>query len=361
MSLKFDTRLKQRLIPLYQHLATTLSADDIGRDRVKPNAYVLLASDYGNIGDLAIGYAQVCFLRRLLPNYAIHSIPLSRTYKVLRRIRSGWAPDDIALLVGGGNMGDMYPRAQRGREFIAGYLKNKATVSFPQSLIYTTEMARLSSGRREARALGRNPMLTLCAREQTSLKAMRGTFSNQVVYAPDIVFSLLNEMRDLDQGVRDDRVVLTLRQDGERARSSDADGLIRRVVTAAGFEVCEQDTAVPDLLVDESNPFGLVEWMISIYRRSEAVVTDRLHGMIFAAITGTPCVVLPNTNHKIAGSYHAWIEGQCPFITYLAELDEPSLANALETVTQEKSRQAYKQVTFDFSALEKAILQCRTT
>jgi pyruvyl transferase EpsI len=39
----------------------------------------------------------------------------------------------------------------------------------------------------------------------------------------------------------------------------------------------------------------------------EVVVTDRLHGMIFAAITGTPCVVLQNSNHKIESTHQTWL------------------------------------------------------
>ncbi|MDA3776081.1 polysaccharide pyruvyl transferase family protein [Streptococcus thermophilus] len=33
--------------------------------------------------------------------------------------------------------------------------------------------------------------------------------------------------------------------------------------------------------------------------RYEVVLTDKLHGMIFSYITGTPCIVLANDNHKI--------------------------------------------------------------
>ena len=39
--------------------------------------------------------------------------------------------------------------------------------------------------------------------------------------------------------------------------------------------------------------------MLNKYRKSQLVITDRLHGMIFAAITSTPCIALGNYNHKI--------------------------------------------------------------
>ena len=48
------------------------------------------------------------------------------------------------------------------------------------------------------------------------------------------------------------------------------------------------------------------------------VVTDRLHGMIFAAITGTPCIALDNYNHKIRETYN-WLE-HLPYILYITDL-----------------------------------------
>ncbi|MFB8735822.1 polysaccharide pyruvyl transferase family protein [Bacillus sp. SL00103] len=35
------------------------------------------------------------------------------------------------------------------------------------------------------------------------------------------------------------------------------------------------------------------------YVKAQVVVTDRLHGMIFCAITKTPCVVLRSFDHKV--------------------------------------------------------------
>ena len=42
-----------------------------------------------------------------------------------------------------------------------------------------------------------------------------------------------------------------------------------------------------------------IEEMLKKYRKCQLVITDRLHGMIFAAITSTPCIALGNYNHKI--------------------------------------------------------------
>ena len=50
------------------------------------------------------------------------------------------------------------------------------------------------------------------------------------------------------------------------------------------------------------------------------VVTDRLHGMVFAAISGTPCIVFSNYNHKVQGTYE-WIK-YLPYIKYAESVSE---------------------------------------
>jgi len=45
------------------------------------------------------------------------------------------------------------------------------------------------------------------------------------------------------------------------------------------------------------------------FSSSKLVVTDRLHGMVFAALAGTPCVVMGNCNYKVKGIYN-WIENK---------------------------------------------------
>lgn len=42
--------------------------------------------------------------------------------------------------------------------------------------------------------------------------------------------------------------------------------------------------------------------MFSRCRHAQLIITDRLHGMIFAAITSTPCIALKSYNHKITSS-----------------------------------------------------------
>ena len=50
------------------------------------------------------------------------------------------------------------------------------------------------------------------------------------------------------------------------------------------------------------------------------MITDRLHGMVFCAITGTPCIVLSNNHHKVKGTYE-WIK-HLDYIKYVTDIAE---------------------------------------
>ena len=43
------------------------------------------------------------------------------------------------------------------------------------------------------------------------------------------------------------------------------------------------------------------------FSQAELVITDRLHGMIFSAITSTPCIAMDNLSRKVSGGYE-WLK-----------------------------------------------------
>ena len=50
------------------------------------------------------------------------------------------------------------------------------------------------------------------------------------------------------------------------------------------------------------------------------VVTNRLHMMIFAAITATPCIAIDNLTHKVLGVYQ-WIK-PLPYIKLIENIND---------------------------------------
>ena len=53
--------------------------------------------------------------------------------------------------------------------------------------------------------------------------------------------------------------------------------------------------------------------------------------MIFAAITGTPCIVLPNKSHKVKGVYD-WLFTDCEYITFMQEFDCEKIQSFIDNV-----------------------------
>lgn len=347
-------QVKRALIPLYQRAVTLAGGRRVELRAEGRNAVILLCPDYGNIGDLAIRYAQERYLEKTLPGYAVRSVPLRATYQTLRRLRSDLSRSDLVMTTGGGSMGDLYPRAQFGRMFVARYLKGQRIVSFPQSIIYSSEEARAKSGRREARALSRQADFVLCAREERSRKEMQAMFANRVIYSPDIVLSLVDEVRSFQPAQRRG-ALLMLRGDAEKCVTDRDARSIRASLEARYASVTGGDNTVADESIvagAEADPFFA---MLDDFRASEVVVTDRLHGMIFAVITGTPCVVLPNSNHKIRGTYEAWIKDKCPYVEFLDQVDESAFEEVLDRATSRGATNADADWALDFAELGDAV------
>ena len=62
--------------------------------------------------------------------------------------------------------------------------------------------------------------------------------------------------------------------------------------------------------------------LLTLFKTSKIVITDRLHGMILSAITNTPCIAINNSNGKVAGVYEKWLKGKSSII-----LTEPEKIN----------------------------------
>jgi pyruvyl transferase EpsI len=72
-----------------------------------------------------------------------------------------------------------------------------------------------------------------------------------------------------------------------------------------------------------------VEEKLREFASAQLVITDRLHGMVFCAITGTPCVVVNSRSPKVLGCYE-WIR-ELPYIHILGEeCDLEKIYNAIK-------------------------------
>lgn len=262
-----------------------------------------LAADYGNLGDLAITRAQIDFLSERFPGATVIEVPISESLSELPALRQSLTPHDVVTLVGGGNTGDMYDDIQYLRELYLRYFPDTPVISFPQTVEFSdTAYGRWAAGRARRR-YGKHQRLGLMARDTASLRKARAMFSDSPSeLCPDVVLTL-----DRTQPLRArSGIVLSLRQDMESALSA-SERLAVGSVLGRLANVRMRDTHVGNVRLSRAAADQELDSIWDDFRSARLVVTDRLHGMIFAVITATPCVVLDSATGKVGGFYSDWL------------------------------------------------------
>lgn len=298
------------------------STDKLLLNKIKSNknVYIFLGCDYDNLGDYAITLAQKEMLESIYPEREVSIITIDKTYSGLKAILRNNNRDDLVTIIGGGNMTDLYYGYERKRNFIVRMLSQYRIISYPQSFLYTqTKLGRLAL-ERSIKEYGKHRNLTITARDEEAYKLMKTSFSNTTALCPDVVMTLDRRGKNTRDGA-----VLSLRKDKERLINETDLCSIKKCLDSLSIEYKSIDTV-------EVNNEGLLSsfnGLLDTYRKSKFVITDRLHGMIFAYITGTPVIVIPNNNGKIERC-HKWIE-DCSYIKLL----EKEQLSKLDTLINE--------------------------
>lgn len=299
-----------------------------------PRMLVFLAADYGNIGDLAITAAQKGFLERAAPGHRVIRVPISATREVISSLRRQVGSDDLITTIGGGNMGSLYPDIEELRQLVIRSFPSNRIVCFPQTLDWDGSEQSQRALDRIVRVYSRHPDLHVHAREAVSYDKLRKLFSDRptvkVGFAPDIVLGAT--AAELGAGSVDvpRGVLLCLRDDRERSLGDAHREALKCALTAVGLDAEVTDTHAGGSRLSFECCSELLADKLTQFQGAQLVVTDRLHGMILAALAGTPCLVLPNSNHKIRQTWMDWLR-DVPQVRFV-ELGELA---GIETVVRE--------------------------
>lgn len=287
----------------------------------RKKCFVFLAADYGNLGDVAITYAQEKFLKDNFPGYTIVDVPISKTLSDLKTLQNICSSDDIVTIVGGGNMSDLYFDIELLRQMVVKAFPNNRVISFPQTMFFSDSLSGNYLKRQAVKVYSRHINLTITARERWSHEMMKSILPSCKLI-PDIVMTLdKREPISTRKGI-----TFCMRNDIESGISQEFKEELR-LQLANQYDIVDYDTHIGrgGLSIREREQELNKIW--SQFRSSEWVITDRLHGMIFAYITGSPCIVLPNNNYKIEGCY-SWIK-DCGYIFYTDEYDLNKIVDVL--------------------------------
>lgn len=272
----------------------------------KKNKYVyfLDTPEYGNLGDQAIAYAMMKFMNDFFPEYKQVEVQENQIYYNIKKLKNIIKPDDIICLTGGGNMGVLYQRYEAIRRIVIKSFPNNKIIIFPQTIDYGTTYYGNKEFKRAKKIYNNHKNLVIMAREEKSYKIMKDNFDKcNVILCPDIVLYL--NYVDLCKK-KDNSVGICLRNDKEKVVSN----LDLKKINKLNCEVKETTTTASNIgEINIKNRKKVIEAKLLEIAQNKFFITDRLHGMIFAFITNTNCIALPNSNGKVEGVYK-WIKNK---------------------------------------------------
>ena len=273
--------------------------------------------EHTNLGDSAILLAQKAFLLRCgITENAIREVTFSQYHKYRRSIPR-WIGKNVCVThLGGGNMGSQWPGEENLHRMIVQDFPDANMIIFPQTIFYdkNAEAEKIAS----IQVYNEKRNLVMIAREARSFGVMQELYPATPVHLiPDIVLSATMDTFGAKKQLRKG-VLLCMRSDLEQSVTDIGRSMIEHAVLETGKMYRYMDMH-SDRSVSIDTRQDMVRSKMEEIASAELVITDRLHGMIFAAITGTPCIVFNNCNHKIRGTYE-WLQ-HLPYIRFAKSTD----------------------------------------
>ena len=261
--------------------------------------FLIFTPEHANLGDHAIAYAEQKLFNKLkIEYYEItgRQLYILQYYGYLKVLNN-----TTIFINGGGNLGSLWPEIEKMNRWIISELKESTICIMPNSIYYDADKKGQIEFEESVHIYNKHPKLYIYARENLSYELMKKKYKN-VKLIPDMVFSLDECISNMERK----GCLLCMRNDVERtipeAEYEKLCHLIKRV-----FKNVRVKNTVINHNVKIENRESELENIFSEFRNVELVVTDRLHGMIFSAITGTKCIVLNSKSPKIKGCYQ-WIK-----------------------------------------------------
>lgn len=309
--------------------------------------FFFMIPNYGNLGDHAITIGSVIFFNDYFPDYDIIFIDLHDTYKCMKAVEKCITPSDVVVLQGGGNMGNLYQYIEDYRRFIIKHLKNYKIISMPVTCTFTDDAEGCKQLKKSQKIYQENTNFTIIAREKQSFANIQAYFPKcKAVLSPDIVFYLYNNLKP--DAYQRYRIMLCLRSDAEKV-ADNRDDIVNYFVSNYN-ESFIYDTVIDRQITDIGRE-AEVESAIREFQSAKVVITDRMHAMVLAAITETPCVVMKSLDHKISGTYE-WIK-ELPYIKMIDTFNIEDIKNAMGEVIGADSKEFH--INYDFSKLKDEI------
>lgn len=282
-----------------------LYAEKMRRIKKKPDNYVYLLGtpNHANMGDHLIAVAEIQYLQNQF-GMDVMDVP-TEMYHIHRRTLKKFIPYSCKIFItGGGWMGDIWPIEERTLEKMVFDFRNNPTLVFPQTIFYINPEKQNSISKRADKIFNRCKKLIICVREQESYNYGIEHYNNKIILCPDI--ALFYRKRLPARLNLRKRIGVCFREDREKIDHVTFDD-IRKEFQYDNVEFVKLSTiSESSVACNERNM--RVDNLIEEFHNCNLVITDRLHGMIYSFLSGSPCIAFDNRTHKVSGVYTLWLK-----------------------------------------------------
>lgn len=302
----------------------------------KKNQYQYLifnGPNHGNLGDHAILLAEEMLLRNkgILP----FEILSHQAKYFIKKYKYRVKDKDIIMITGGGNLGTLWEHEQIGVNEVIKQFKDNKIVIFPQTIYYSKDRHGNYRMKVDNELYHQCKDLLISCRDKKTYDFCKEILNVNAIYTPDIVTFLDYS----DNNNQRSGIMICFRDDKEKVIDNNTKKNINNILLN---KFKDENIRYTSTVISGKFSYNKgkkeVLNLLNEISMSKLFITDRLHGMIFACITGTPCIALANSSGKVKGVYE-WLCKENEYVKFVENADE--IESALNTMDLSK-RYKYK-------------------
>ncbi len=259
----------------------------------------VLSPSHGNLGDHAIALSTLNLLTEMKIKYI--EITTAQLIRLKRHRKLKVMNGHRIIVNGGGNLGTLWFDVEELFRGIINANPNSVIFCLPNTIFYENTDWGNKELENSKIIYNKHSSIQLYARENLSFKFMNGLYRN-VKLVPDMVLFMDKSQTQKDRN----GCLICLRNDREKTRTEEQE----KKILATADNLFHEHIKYTDMCLTHGIPpekrEKALEEKFDEFKSAQLVITDRLHGMIFSAITGTPCIVIDSKSPKVRGCYE-WI------------------------------------------------------
>lgn len=313
-------RIKQIIYRPYARLKIRSKFRQYKCSSIQPaRLYLLNIPSHGNLGDHLLSVAEHEFFKDNFPNLQIVPVTSSDLYYSIKISLSSVRPNDILCITGGGFLGSLYDEEERFFTILNMFPHNKVVV-LPQTIYYENNIKGQKALNRAKLYYKAHNNLYVVARDRNTYELLNEVLmkghEDRIAYTPDLALYINKPLNSVRDGI-----LWCLRNDAEICDSNNS--LIKILadqVYNLGIKEEHTDTYVSYPISYELEEEE-VRKKLEQFSRAKLVITDRLHGMIYSVITGTPVIAMDNISGKVGQVYKQWLES-LDYVKFVSSVDD---------------------------------------